>query len=223
MQIHSKAILIYPDDASIAFLQPIADKIAARFPNIDLFRPNHEGFYLTIDDEHEVVFYLGHGNNAFLFSSHLGSEGGKNSLSVNHAGRLFSDTSVVLLSCDSLSFIKNIGILNLKSFFGFGDMPTDMDHVRNLRSGKPDYLDGITDEHLDFYRGTLVDSFLMGLNWLEDPSDLRPMFLGMKYVINKAIGKVLTESLWDNQIRTHMVGLLHELKVEIGYSRVPSQ
>lgn len=218
MTILNKTIVIFPHDPSISFLSPIIDKIAEIFVNAEIVVPSHDKFDITIDDDHEIVFFFGHGGYSGLSGS-INEQGEKAILSVDNASRLFSDTSLILLSCNSVDFMKNVKRnVSLNSFMGFGDMPTDWKHVRALQEIDSEYLIGFNEECLFFYKNAIVKSFLNGLSLLRGAFFSRVLFLGIKQSINQSINNAICCQDWSKDIKLQVIDLLVDFKNEIRYN-----
>lgn len=212
-----KTVIIFPEDDSVEFLRPIVDYSLSVFQDITLFVPANNR-YLEIDDDVELVIFLGHGTSSTLFGSLLDNGEKSIFLDVVNASRLFADLSVMLLSCKSMDFIKNIKRnVQLTSFLGFGDMPTDWKHIEYIRESNSEFLDGFEETHLEFYKGVLVNAFINGIRLFHINNTFRAMYLGMHQVINAALSEVIIEKNWPKFIKTYLIELFLELKADIKY------
>ncbi|RWY47477.1 hypothetical protein [Mucilaginibacter gilvus] len=212
-----KTVLIFPIDDSVEFLRPIVDFLLKTFENIIQFEPAY-GKYLEIDDEIQLVIFIGHGTSSVLCGNLLQDGEKYKFLDIINASVLFADLSIMLLSCRSIDFIKNVRHnVALKSFLGFGDMPTDWNHIAYLRDLDSEYLKGFEEEHLEYYKNILVKAFINGLTLYSINYNFRAMYLGMQQVINAAMSEVIIDMHWDKSIKNYLVDLLLELKTDMKY------
>ena len=127
----SKAVCIYPQDATTDFLHPLCDHICATFDAVEV------GYDTSGDDDPmeiifdeikdaETIFFLGHGKSTCLYASILDNVElfHKDNISLLKGKRLF------LLACNSDQFISKF---KLSDAIGFGFLPTSEEDIERTK------------------------------------------------------------------------------------------
>lgn len=128
----SKAVCIYPQDATTDFLRPLCDHICAIFDAVEVGYDTSgdddpmEIIFNEIEDA-KTVFFLGHGMSTCLYASILDNVElfNKDNISLLKGKRLF------LLACNSDQFIGNF---KLADAAGFGFLPTSEEDISNRKN-----------------------------------------------------------------------------------------
>lgn len=214
--IDKKTLLIFPSDPSLDFLNQLVEEISRLFQNIEVVIPS-PGFMIPIDDDVEIIFFLGHGTNRQLFGS-VDIHGKKtNFADVVNSARLFAETTILILACKSNEFLKNIQYYgSINGYVGFGDMPTDWGHIEDVRNDKEMYLIHFEEDHLLYYKNAIVECFISGIQNINQPAIPRLFFIGFRNQIDKLIVECLTKD-WIPEIKKEMVELLYDLKDSLDY------
>lgn len=218
MKSFNKIIVIFPEDSSIDFLEPIIKKIKERFPKVTISRLKHNET-IIIDDDTELIIFLGHGTPSKLFKG-TDAKGEKAILWNTQMGAVqLNGTSVILLSCNSNDFLKNIlrNNITINSYIVFGDMPTDKEHIEHNRKNNPNFWNEYTDEHLDFYKKTITDSVAYGIEKAYSPNFFYSFSKRIKFIINKRINNVIFCSKYSKKQKLELIERLVEYKKEIQY------
>lgn len=127
----SKAVCIYPQDATTDFLRPLCDHICTTFDAVEVGYDTSgdddplEVIYNEIKDA-QTVFFLGHGMSTCLYASILDNVElfHKDNISLLEGKHLF------LLACNSDQFITKF---KLSDAIGFGFLPTSEDDIRGTK------------------------------------------------------------------------------------------
>ena len=127
----SKAVCIYPQDATTDFLRPLCDHICATFDAVEVGYDTSgdddplEVIYSEIKDA-QTIFFLGHGMSTCLYASILDNVElfNKDNIHLLEGKRLF------LLACNSNQFIYKF---KLTDSIGFGFLPTSKEDIERTR------------------------------------------------------------------------------------------
>lgn len=127
----SKAVCIYPQDATTDFLRPLCDHICITFDAVEVGYDTSgdddplEIIYNEIKDA-QIVFFLGHGMSTCLYASILDNVElfNKDNVSLLEGKRLF------LLACNSNQFIEKF---KLTDSVGFGFLPTSEEDIERTK------------------------------------------------------------------------------------------
>lgn len=211
--------MIFPKDETINFLYPIVTILQERNPKLSLIVPLLGDKGIDLDDDTELIIFLGHGTSSTLHGSVNELNEKTKFLDVPNAAIKFEESSVVLLSCRSADFLKAVkSNVSVDTFLGFGDMPTDWEHIEHIRQSAPQYLSEFKEEHLEFYKSVLVESVINGFLNISVRGSLRELYLGIKVVVNKKINEVLLNKQWSKAAKFQVIDLLNTYKNEIYYA-----
>lgn len=125
-------VLIYPEDPSITFLDPIFNGLCEWTENkMQILKPSNdeESIAKTIYEIEQIqsdstIIFMGHGASNLL---HANVHEEEVLMDLNVARRVFREKNLIAISCRSSEFIKNIGLL--KSGIGFGHIPTEIEDI----------------------------------------------------------------------------------------------
>lgn len=219
MENYSDVVLVYPDDPTIDFLAPIKDAFLSSFPKIKLHSPEPGSFGSVITDDTDLVIFLGHGASSTLFGS-VNDSGAKTTfVDVEKGMLLFEDISVFLLACNSNSYIKKVTTrTKLKSSFGFGDMPTDWEHIQHNRDLEPNFLLDIYEEHLEYYKKNIVASVVSGIAYSTGNISFRNLYRGISHWASNTINDIIFNQEWTKAQKLQMIELFIDFKNNLKYS-----
>jgi hypothetical protein len=220
MKDFNNIVIVYPEDPTIDFLKPICELLLNLYPKAELFRPLPSNYGATITDETDLLIFLGHGTPSKLLGN--ADLNGDNTvfLDVPNGALLLNNLAVILFSCNSYDYLKKIRkISSINYFLTFGDMPTDWKHIIHNRDLDPDYLNGIKDEHLDYYKQSLVESIVAGLKNGIKTNSVDGIYKRIHLIINKKINEIILSQPWDVNLKHKMIELFTEFKNEIRYAQ----
>jgi hypothetical protein len=220
MKTYKEVVIIYPKDPTIEFLKPIFELAKNIFSDAKIDRPDPNSYCDSIDDETDLIIFLGHGTSRELFGGTDNNQKKTKFLNVNNASLLFDECTVILFSCNSKDFLNNIKAnpITLKSFVVFGDMPTDKTHIEHNQENIHNYWTDYSDDQLDFYKETLVESFKNGLQFGYNSNSLKGFYKGAVFIINKKLNNIILSSTWNRNQKLQLIQRLVEFKNEIKYS-----
>ncbi len=219
MKNYSNILVIYPVDSTIAFLQPIVDTITILLPQSVIVRPESGDSFNSITDSTDLVIFLGHGTRRELFGG-SNEKGEKSKLLDTQNGALqFDGCSVVLFSCNSVDYIKNVKAnpVSIENFFTFGDMPTDKKHVEHNQENFENYWLDCNDEQLEFYKTSLVESVSNGFRKAVMTNSFHGFNKGINYIANLKINEIILNKVWSKNQKTQVIERLIEFKKDIRY------
>lgn len=158
----SKAVCIYPQDATTDFLRLLCDHICATFDAVEV------GYDTSGDDDPmeiifneikdaETIFFLGHGKSTCLYASILDNVElfNKDNISLLKSKRLF------LLACNSDQFVEKF---NLTDAIGFGFLPTNEEDVSNKKNYHKMDISNTNVLDIESFNSGLVDSLINTLS-----------------------------------------------------------
>lgn len=220
MKNFNNILVIYPIDPTIDFLQPIVDTITDLLPQSIIVRPKSGDSFDSITDETELIIFLGHGTTRELFGG-SNDKGEKSKLLDTQTGALqFDGCSVVLFSCNSADYIKNVKAnpVSIENFFTFGDMPTDNEHVKHNQENFKNYWLDYNEEQLEFYKTSLVEAVSNGFRKAVMTNSFHGFNKGINHIANLKINEIILNKEWNKSQKTQVIERLIELKKEIQYA-----
>lgn len=212
-------LIIYPQDPTLIFLQPIVDLIKKRIPNCCIDRPSIGGKINKVTDETDLVFFLGHGTPSKLLGS-PDKEGKKTVLiDVPNGARLFNECSLILFSCNSADYLKCIlgQSISIGSSIVFGDMPTDNTHIKHNQELYKNYWTRYDNSQLEFYKNVLVESIIYGVSKGVSTGSLYGFCKGITHIVNKKINEVIRSEIWDRESKLQLIERIIQYKKDIKY------
>lgn len=216
-------VVIYPEDPSIDFLHPLFDGLKALFPNIIVHRPKHgASLHTMIDDDTQLVLFIGHGTPSGLFGG-VDENGEKKMLcDIPSGAKLLQDCSIVLFSCNSNDYFIKLqrNSAQIKNYIIFGDMPTDWTHISHNREIESDYWSDCNEEHLSFYKSSLVESVLFGFEKAYKINSFHSFVKGVNHIMNVKINGIIQHDNWSKNQKLQLIERLIEFKNEIKYDDV---
>ncbi len=220
MKSFSNILVIYPIDPTIDFLQPIVDTIHSILPQSVLTRPKSGEPFDSITDDTELVIFLGHGTTTELLGG--SDENGKKSklFDTQNGAHQLDGCSVVLFSCNSVDYIKNVKAnpIEINNFFVFGDMPTDKEHVKHNQQVHKNYWPDFNDEQLEFYKDALVKAVSSGFGKAVMTNSFHGFNKGITHVMNLKINEIILSKEWSKNQKIQVIERLIALKKEIRYA-----
>lgn len=198
MKSFNNILVIYPVDSTIDFLEPIVNTITSVLPQTVVVRPLAGSSFNSISDDTELVIFLGHGTTRELFGG-ANKNGEKSKLfDIQNGALLFDECSVVLFSCNSVDYLKNMKAnpISIENFFAFGDMPTDEEHVKHNQENFKDYWLDYNEEQLDYYKEVLVSSVIYGIKKAVKTDSFHGFYKGINHIVNMKLNEVLLEKKW---------------------------
>lgn len=223
MKNFKNVILIYPEDPSIDFLLPLFDGLKELFPNIIVHRPKYGAtLHTIIDDDTQLVLFIGHGTPSGLFGGVDENKEKKMLCDIPSGARLLQDCSIVLFSCNSSDYIIKLqrNSAQIKNYIVFGDMPTDWSHINHNRDIEADYWSDCNEEHLSFYKSSLVESVLYGFKKAININSFHSFVKGINHIINVKINEIIQRDNWSKNQKLQLIERLIELKNEIRYNEI---
>ena len=185
----SKAVCIFPQDATTDFLRPLCDHICANFNAEEVGyctsgeNDPKEIIYSKIKDAN-TIFFLGHGTSSSLYARLNEVE-----LFTNDNIALLKGKQLFLLACNSDQFINKY---KLSDAIGFGFLPTslyDARHVKKLHSMRIEHL---KDSDIQSYNTALVNALINTLS-ITTMADSHLFAERLKFSSCKEIVKVLLQ------------------------------
>lgn len=220
MKNFNNILVIYPVDSTIDFLQPIVETITSLLPQSAIVRPESGSYFDSITDETELIIFLGHGTTRELFGG-CDEKGEKSKLfDIQNGALQFDGCSVVLFSCNSSDYIKNVKAnpISIENFFTFGDMPTDKEHVKHNQETFKNYWPDYNNEQLEFYKTSLVDAVSSGIRKAVMTNSFHGFNKGINHVTNLKINEIILNKKWSKNQKIQVIERLIELKKEIRYA-----
>lgn len=220
MKNFNNILVIYPIDSTIDFLQPIVETITKLLPQSTIVRPESGDSFDSITDDTELVIFLGHGTTRELFGG-SDEKGEKTKLFDVQNGALQLDgCSVVLFSCNSCDYIKNVKAnpISIDNYFTFGDMPTDKEHVIHNQANSKNYWVDFNDEQLEFYKTSLVEAVSNGFRKAVMTNSFHGFNKGILHVTNSKINEIILNEKWTKSVKKQVIERLIEFKQDIRYA-----
>ncbi len=220
MKSFNNVLIIYPQDSTIDFLQPIVNKLLRLFPKGQLDRPKYGIPLQSIDDETELVIFLGHGTTRKLYGG-ANENGDKFKLcDIPNGARLLDNCAIVLFSCNSYDYLKYMqgNPVTIKTFIVFGDIPTDWGHIRHNQDNDNSYWSECDDEQLDYYKNALVESAIYGFIKASKTDSFYGFYKGVTHIINKKINSIIENNKWKKNKKLQLIERLIDFKHEIVYA-----
>src|SRR5690606_7672722 len=108
---------------------------------------------------------------------------------------------------------------NIHTYLAFGDMPTDWDHINHNRELEPTFLSEFAEDHLEFYKSTLVDvlidGFQAGYKW--------DSLIAIPQQISRSISKKISDVIHRDSLsvfqKLQLIQLLVNFRREIKYAQ----
>jgi hypothetical protein len=220
MKGYSNIVIVYPEDHTIDFLEPIRKILEELFPKANLFRPQPDTFGSEITDETDLVIFLGHGTPSQLYGS-INKKGEKSQfLDITNGSLLFDDLSVIIFSCNSTEYLTKVKVkAKIDCYLTFGDMPTDWEHIQHNRDNNSNYLKDFKDEHLEYYKSSIVESVVEGIKNGVRTNSIIGIPKRISFIINQKINDVILGKKWSKSQKIQMIELLDDFKQEIKYAQ----
>lgn len=223
----SKLIIIHPEDPSTEFLDQIIKVVIKEFPKRTiLLKPSlkQAGQYIEASInklyvEDDVIFFLGHGRSDGLYGALDERDQKTILLTREDVNRIFANKNAILFSCNSDELLKRIS-KDIKSFIGFGNMPTDWTEIMAERDlGDHRYLSELTIDSLQKFRDILVSMMVRAtLNGLFKTNNFaREMYLLLRLELNKALAAVSSDKNIPFEERVELFKVIQRTKNEIIY------
>jgi len=213
-------VVIYPKDKTTDFLNPIFEFLVSLLPNCSAYRPDYNStFHTYVTENTQLIIFIGHGTSSGLFGG-TNEFGEKNQIcNVEWGANFFNECSVVLFSCNSADYLKNIKKypISLNNYIVFGDMPTDKEHVEHNQNQHRGYWKTCKEETLLFYMNSLVDAISIGFYKSIQSNSFIGFYKGVCRSINKQINVVIDSSTWTKEIKLDLIERLVKVKLEIEY------
>lgn len=221
MRNFENAVIIYPEDPTIGFLNPLFEGITELLPNIAIHRPKHgDSLHTMVDDDTQLVIFIGHGTPSGLYGGVNGL--GKKQLlcDISSGALLLQDCSIVLFSCNSDDYLKKLqkNAVEINNYIVFGDMPTDWEHIRHNRDNISDYWSNCDDDQLEYYKTAIVDAVLVGFRQAYKTSSFHGLYKGIEYVVNVRINDIIIHENWTKDVKIQLIERLTEFKKDIKYT-----
>ena len=220
MKNFNNVVIVFPVDPSIDFLSPILQTLTEQFPNAILFRAESGTHGDVINDDTDLLIFLGHGTPRQLYGS-LNADGTKSSFLNETAGSLLlNELTSILFSCNSADYIMKVRVQSsIERYLAFGDMPTDWDHIKHNRDLDATYLTEFQDEHLDFYKSSLVEIMVEGFSHGFESNSFVGLIKRIGFAVNKKINQViLSQQDWSTDQKKQVIQLLVNFKKEMKYA-----
>jgi len=220
MRSYREVVIIFPVDPTIDFLNPIFELAKKLFTNATIDRPEPNSSCRSINDETDLIIFLGHGTSRVLFGSTDETSQKTDFINISNGSRLFDECTTILFSCNSKDFLNNIKAnpITINSFVVFGDMPTDEPHVKHNQANNKNYWTEYDESQLIFYKQTLVESFKNGLRFGYNSDSIEGFYKGVSFIINKRINYIILNSKWNRNQKLQLIERLIEFKNDIKYS-----
>lgn len=217
MKTFENILLIYPSDPTIQFLKPIESLIINRFPNCIIQKPQYKSsLYSMINDDTELIFFLGHGNTNGLFGG-TNDNGEKELLcDIATSSLLLQDCSVILFSCNSKDFLKKLEYSQIKNYIVFGDMPTDFEHIKyNQNNRNKEYWTECNFQQMNYYISTITEAALKGFEKVYNTNSFYGFKKGVEHVVNMKINEIINNNDWTKTQKLQLIERIVEFKNDI--------
>lgn len=217
MRNFNNTLIIYPQDPTIDFLQPIVDLVKSYLPNSVLSRPKYGESVTDISDNTELIVFLGHGTNRELFGGVDHNEKKHILFNTQNGAHQFDGCALVIFSCNSIGFLKNIKAnpVKIEDYIVFGDMPTDEEHVKHNQKVFPGYWADFELEHLEHYKRFLVDALSNGFRKAIQTDSFHGFTIGINHIVNDKTNEVIQNESFSINQKLQFIERLIEFKNEI--------
>lgn len=220
MKHYHEVVVVYPKDKTTLFLQPLIDILKKIYPNVKISSPAPNTYGTDISDETDLIIFLGHGSPSQLCGSVDENDKKSTFLNINNGSLQLDGIAVILFSCNSNDYLNKVRANSeINYFLTFGDMPTDWEHINHNRKFNKSFLESFKDEHLEYYKSAIVESFGNGLKNGFYTNSLVGVIKGLILIINKKINEILLSTSWSKEEKFQMIGLLNSFKKDIRYSQ----
>lgn len=209
--------IVYPDDPSTAFLEPIVISLQSSGVELDIITvgasdDSYERACEAINDISGSIFtmFMGHGTDDELLGGES-SDFKRKAFIKKSKMNIFKGHNLLLLSCDSEGLIKNSRrTAGFSSTLSFGALPTSYQEVENSQKLKKL---GLTERSIKEFKEILVELVVNAVRYsLEKDSSLETVYNYLKLLINIEINRlVLKES------NSTLANLLFQVKQEMTY------
>ncbi|MCT4645794.1 MAG: hypothetical protein N4A74_12475 [Carboxylicivirga sp.] len=171
-------------------LNPLIEKLKSKIEIIQLKIDNVEAVINKIKDlpENSDILFVGHGASHCLYGAI--NEGDKE-VFINSANvDIFKNKNIIVLACRSSEFLNdNRGVL--KSYLGFGNIPSDWEEVLAERDlGDANYLSTIDEDDLKFYVDKITDISTICLLAYLSHNSISKLFLDYRLHFNRSISSL---------------------------------
>jgi hypothetical protein len=217
MKNYKNTVVIYPDDPTLNSLKSIFEKLKEIFPESNNYRPKYEDTILsTIEDSTDLVIFLGHGAPSRLFGG-VNDNGEKGEFcNYRNAINQLKGCSIILYACNSIDFLKNISAsAQIKNYIVFGDMPSDMEHVRHNQKYNCKYWTQCNEKQLSFYEKTIDEAVLNGLEKAYMTNSFYGLKKGVEHVVNVKINEIINNTDWTKTQKLQLIERIVEFKNDI--------
>lgn len=223
----SRVFVIHPEDPTTGFLNEIIiflqnefiEKVVIISPPIEA---GAEYIEYTLQEasisENDFILFLGHGRSDALYGVPNTDSTKTVVISLEDAERIFSGKNVVLFSCNSNQLCTRIGS-DMKSYVGFGNMPTDWNEIMAERDiGEYNYLSGLTEASLDKFKSILINMMIkISAKFLSTSNFSREAYLTLRMELNKALIEITSDKTIPLEERIELFKIVQRTKNEIAY------
>ncbi len=201
-----KTLILFPEDPSTVFLEGILSYLNLKIEKslFDIFKilPDRESYKKALntikDSEYNTIIFLGHGSSICLYGG-TNNEYDDKAFIISKNFDVFNSKELILVACDSASFLKRNKKNSFKQAIGFGDLPSDWNDVLTAREQDIGAYKGFTEETIGQFRTCLVDIFKFSIaDFLSSKSTLMEFFNLVLLRINKRIANYYTNDRLSN-------------------------
>jgi hypothetical protein len=191
-------ILIYPNDSSTIFLNPILECVNSLngIDNIKLVKTSNDPNGINIIEtrqiisetsDDDIIVFIGHGNSSCLYGPPISVLKQVTLIDSINSKSILLNKQIISLSCWSADFLNEINVL--KTGIGFGNIPTTWGEFNKARSQNKLYKH-YTPEGSAIYTSAFVDAFSNGLkDGLKNSFSVKSVYLYIKLHLNRSIDK----------------------------------
>ena len=169
--------------------------------------------FLTKIEGSSLIIFLGHGHSSGLYCSHMDTYGVRTMINGLVGNKVFKNQDVILLSCNSAEFIKQL--TTCRAVIGFGNILSSGKEVDNEAAilGKRRNL---SDLDISTFNNYYVDAMKNAIELLiKNKINFKALPNWISYFINKSINSVLRQK--EKQNRFEVAKLLFDFRNEILY------
>lgn len=210
----SRIYILHALDETTEFLSVFKEHFSDDFFVIDPKQRSVSDSFLFLDKvpEEKVVVFLGHGHSTGLYTPESSSFEKEVFINSTLANKYFKNKVILLLSCNSNQFIKQIN--SHRYIIGFGNIISSMKELIVEREFSSGHVRKISDKDIDYFNKTYCHAVISALkkyqSGLYKYNDLPTL---IEFFINQKINEILLNKEIVN--KREIARLLFEFRNEM--------